>query len=238
MVSGTSTDVASEHRKGDRVLPGTLVFVVNETLSDMSSLAQRFADVGAAEHLSGTWFASLLRDGFALTAAGVNPQFADIALELLKQHLAGEVADPAAGADHIMAGFGELPVHPDVVSGIRDLAGMGARLMTLSNGSASVADGLLSRSGIRSEFERVLSVEDAALWKPARSAYEYALETIGLPADEVMLVAVHPWDIDGACRAGLRTAWINRGGRDYPGYFSRPDVVATSVSDLAFRLAD
>lgn len=237
-MSGTSTDPASEHRESDRVLPRALVFDVNETLSDMSTLAQRFADVGVAEQLADTWFASLLRDGFALTAAGVNPTFADIAQELLQQHLANEVADPVAGAEHIMAGFGELPVHADVVPGIRDLAGLGVRLMTLSNGSASVADGLLSRSGIRAEFEQLLSVENAALWKPARSAYEYALQVSSLPADEVMLVAVHPWDIDGACRAGLRTAWINRGGRDYPGYFSRPDVVATSVADLADRLAE
>ena len=31
-----------------------------------------------------------------------------------------------------------------------------------------------------------------------------------------MLVAVHPWDIDGASRAGLVTAWLNRSGGPYP----------------------
>lgn len=237
-MNGTSTDLASEHRESNRVLPGALVFDVNQTLSDMSPLAQRFADVGVAEHLADTWFASLLRDGFALTAAGVNPAFADIAKGLLREHLAGEVADSEAGVEHIMAGFAELPVHPDVVPGILDLAKLELRLMTLSNGSTSVADALLERSGVRSEFNDVLSVEDADLWKPAKTAYALALQVSGLPAGEVMLVAVHPWDIDGAHRAGLRTAWINRDGRRYPGHFAKPDLEVTSVTDLAAQLVE
>ena len=49
--------------------PSVVVFDVNETLSDMSPMARRFADVGAPEHLAKLWFATLLRDGFALTAA-------------------------------------------------------------------------------------------------------------------------------------------------------------------------
>jgi 2-haloacid dehalogenase len=45
--------------------PLVIVFDVNETLSDMSSMGQRFEDVGAPAHLAKTWFAGLLRDGFA-----------------------------------------------------------------------------------------------------------------------------------------------------------------------------
>lgn len=236
-MNGTRTDRSGEHHECDLGRPGALVFDVNETLSDMSPLAQRFADVGAPEHLAATWFASLLRDGFALTAAGVNPAFADLALDLLRGQLTGQVADPETAAEHVMAGFGDLPVHADVVPGIRDLAGLGVRLLTLTNGSTSVADALLRRSGIRHEFEQLLSVADADLWKPARTAYTHALRASGLPPGEVMLVAVHPWDIDGAHRAGLRTAWINRAGRRYPGHFSRPDLEVSSVTDLAARLA-
>ena len=48
----------------------------------------------------------------------------------------------------------------------------------------------------------------------------------------MMLVAVHPWDIDGAHRAGLGTAWINRTGATYPDYFATPTLEATSISHL------
>lgn len=51
-----------------------------------------------------------------------------------------------------------------------------------------------------------------------------------------MLVAVHPWDVDGAARAGLRSCWIDRTGAPYPLRFRRPDLVADGLDDLARRL--
>lgn len=57
---------------------------VNETLSDLSPLAGRFEDVGAPGHLARTWFAGLLRDGFALAAVEVSASFAGIAAEALR----------------------------------------------------------------------------------------------------------------------------------------------------------
>ena len=49
-----------------------------------------------------------------------------------------------------------------------------------------------------------------------------------------MLVAVHPWDIDGAARAGLRTGWVDRSGRDaYPTHLRAPELRAPSLAELA-----
>ncbi len=55
--------------------PSVVVFDVNETLSDLTPMGQRFADVGVPEWTAKVWFASLLRDGFALTAAGTTERF-------------------------------------------------------------------------------------------------------------------------------------------------------------------
>lgn len=46
-----------------------------------------------------------------------------------------------------MLGFGGLQVHPDVPDGISALHDLGCRLVTLSNGSASAAEGLFARAG-------------------------------------------------------------------------------------------
>jgi 2-haloacid dehalogenase len=51
-----------------------------------------------------------------------------------------------------------------------------------------------------------------------------------------MLVAVHPWDLDGAARAGLRTGWIDRAEAPYPGTFTAPEIRATDLVDLARQL--
>lgn len=218
--------------------PTLILFDVNETLSDMSPMAKRFEDVGAPAHLATTWFAGLLRDGFALTAVGVSKPFAQLAAEALRVDLDGLPLDRGTeeAVEHVMAGFAGLGVHPDVPDGIAALHARGLRLVTLSNGAASVAEALLERAGIRHHFEALLSVEQAGVWKPAAGAYAYALERCAVDPGDALLVAVHPWDIDGAARAGLGTAWVDRTGGSYPAYFRAPDLAPKSLGDLADRL--
>lgn len=231
----TTTDAQAEpHTPADR--PELIVFDVNETLSDMSPMAGRFTDVGLPAHLAATWFASLLRDGFALTVTGGNPAFADLATDGLRGLLEGKTTDVESAVSHVLAGFAQLPVHQDVVDGIRALRDAGVRLVTLSNGASSVAQGLVERNGIDDCFERLLSVQDAPAWKPARSAYAYALDECATAAGNAMLVAVHPWDIHGAREAGLRTAWINRSDAHYPTTLQPADIEVDSLARLAHVL--
>jgi 2-haloacid dehalogenase len=56
---------------------------------------------------------------------------------------------------HVLAGFGGRELHPDLAAGINALHGLGIRLVTLSNGSASIAEGLFERAGIRDAIELV-----------------------------------------------------------------------------------
>ena len=219
--------------------PTLLIFDVNETLSDMAPLAQRFADVGVPAHLAQVWFAGLLRDGFALAAVGSSEPFARIATEALRVLLDGQTLNRATAdaTQHVMGGFAGLSVHPDVVDGVRALTRLGIRMVTLSNGSSSVAEALFERAGIRDQFSALLSVEDAGVWKPAAGAYAYALEQSGVDPMDAMLVAVHPWDVDGAARAGLGTAWVNRTNGQYPGYFTAPDITSGSLIELAEQIS-
>ncbi|TDW29826.1 haloacid dehalogenase type II [Cryobacterium psychrophilum] len=220
-------------------VPPVIVFDVNETLSDMSPLAQRFRDIGAPVGLAALWFATLLRDGFALTASGDHASFSVIGADALRRLLADVKLDRSADAavDHVMTGLTSLGVHPDVPAGIRALSAAGLRLTTLSNGSARIADALLSAAGIRNEFEALLSVDDAPAWKPARASYDYAAAALGTDPAGMLLVAVHPWDIHGAARAGLRTAWVNRTGERYPGYFEAPEFTVAALTELPAALA-
>lgn len=216
-----------------------IVFDVNETLSDMSPMGERFSEVGAPAELAKLWFSTLLRDGFALAASGDNGAFSAIGADALRGLLSGsELNRPLdAAVDHVMDGLNGLGVHPDVPEGIRALGAAGFRLITLSNGSARIAGKLFSEAGIREAFESLLSVEDAPIWKPARAAYEYAAAASGAEPAGMLLVAVHPWDIHGAARAGLRTAWLNRTGGSYPGYFEAPEFTVTALTELPGALA-
>ena len=141
--------------------PQLLIFDVNETLSDMAPMADRFAEVGAPPQLAGTWFAGVLRDGFALTANGANPAFAEVATTTLRTVLSHEQLSGSLdeAVDHIITGLGTLGLHPDVAPGLHALADSGIRLVTLSNGSTTIAARLLDEAGLAERFERLLSVE-------------------------------------------------------------------------------
>ena len=217
-----------------------IVFDVNETLSNMSPMADRFADVGAPGLMARVWFAGLLRDGFALTVAGTNEKFATIAAQSLHENLTGLSLNRSVdeAVDHILHGFASLALHPDVAGAVRTLAASGLRLVTLSNGSTQLAETLFRAAGIREEFDMLLSVENAPGWKPLRAAYEYAADVCGVEVGRMLLTAVHPWDIHGAALAGLRTAWINRAGATYPGYFTAPDITVSSLDELASILGN
>lgn len=212
-----------------------VVFDVNETLSDLAPMSQRFANVGAPELLAKVWFASLLRDGFALTAAGSYSAFADLAEGALRTVLASASLDRDidSAVSYVLDGFAELDVHPDVHEGVPALRADGLRLVTLTNGSTDVAERLLTTAGIRTEFEQLISVDSAGVWKPAPGSYRHAAGVCGVPLDQMLLVAVHPWDIDGAARAGMRTAWINRPGGPYPSYFAPPEFTVSALTELA-----
>lgn len=110
------------------------------------------------------------------------------------------------------------------------------RIVTLSNGSSQVAESLLERAGVRDLVEQCLSVSDAGRWKPAPEAYAHAAGRCGVEAGELALIAVHPWDIDGALRAGLRAGWLSRDGARYPPYLRAPEATGQNLSELAALL--
>ncbi len=219
--------------------PRVAVFDVNETLSDLSGLVPRLTEVGAPPDLLPAWFAATLRDGLALTAAGCLADFAAIGSFTLASMLS-DVDDlrgtPEEAAEHVVSAMAQLDLHPDVAPGLRTLVEAGVRIVTLSNGAARVAESLLERAGLRDLVERCLSVSDAGRWKPAAEAYAYAVRCCDVEPVDAVLVAVHPWDIDGAARAGMRTGWLARDGGAYPPFFRAPELSARDLPALAAAL--
>ena len=217
-----------------------VVFDVNETLSDLSPLSGLLEAAGAPGTLLDAWFAGVLRDGFALTAAGAYADFSDVASAVLAGLLSGlphPPDDPRAAARRVVEGFGELRVHPDVPEGVRRLRAGGLRLATMTNGSAATTERLLDRAGLLDCFDMLLDVSGPGCWKPAAGAYHYAVERLGVRPAEAVLVAVHPWDVDGASRAGLRTAWVDRSEGCYPATFRAPTYRVPGLDRLADELA-
>lgn len=218
-----------------------VVLDVNETLSDMEPLRARFTAHGVPASMLDTWFAATLRDGFALAAAGAAASFPVVgagAARALLSGLAGLTAPVEDVVTDVLDGFRTLGLHPDVADGLRTLHHAGVRLVTLTNGSAALAAALFDAAGVADLVERRLTVDDAGRWKPHPRAYAYAGEQCGTPPASMCMVAVHPWDTDGAGRAGLRTAWLDRSGTPFPKAFLAPDVTARDLPTLAARILE
>ncbi|TDW70870.1 haloacid dehalogenase type II [Kribbella pratensis] len=214
-----------------------LVLDVNETLTDMEPLRDGFEAVGLPRHSLDAWFAATLRDGFALTAVDAYADFRELAAELLEAQLIAAGIEPNdETVTRVLSGFTRLPLHPDVAPGLRRIHEAGIRIITLTNGSAAMSKEVFEKGGIMPFLEHRLEVATPQRWKPHPAAYRYAAEVCGAPVERMALAAVHPWDIDGARRAGLQGLYIDRRKTPYPKSFLAPDVVAADFEALATEL--
>jgi 2-haloacid dehalogenase len=133
----------------------------------------------------------------------------------------------------VLAGFAELPAQPDAEPAMRRLAGAGIRIACLTNGSAEATSAFVARAGLELYVEKVISTAEVRSWKPPPRVYHDAAQVLGLPAQEVALVAVHAWDCHGAKRAGLTTGWASRLEHRSGTLFAQPDVTGTDLADVA-----
>lgn len=217
--------------------PEVLVLDVNETLSDLTPMRQRFEAAGLPGHAFDTWFAATLRDGFALTAADATAEFGAIGADVLTGQLAAAGIDPTDEVIRgVLSGFAQLRLHPDVVPGLQRLHALGLRIVTLTNGSAAMSERMFADAGLLPLLEHRLDVTTPGRWKPHRAAYEYAAEVCCVAVERMALAAVHPWDIDGAKRAGLRGWYLDRRRTPYPKTFLAPDLTVATFDELSVQV--
>lgn len=111
---------------------------------------------------------------------------------------------------------------------------------TLSNGNVSLLVNMARHGGLT--WDTVLSGEIFKAYKPDAAVYQKAAEMLGVRAEETMMVAAHKGDLQGARKAGLKTAFVERalekgpgGGADV-GRESWMDIYAKDFVDLAQQL--
>jgi 2-haloacid dehalogenase len=216
---------------------GTLFFDVNETLLDTTELnrvvAQRLGDLPERAE---AWFTSLLHHSLVESVTGSWHNFGDIAEAVLQMTATryGITLPPDATplADIIAA----MPAHPDVAAGLSALQQQGFTLVALTNSSAALAEKQLSSAGLARLFTRILSVEQVQVYKPDLKVYQWAMQEMDQPASQCMMVAAHGWDVGGAKRAGMKTAFVTRKGQALYPLAPAPDLIVSDIGALATKL--
>jgi 2-haloacid dehalogenase len=207
-------------------------FNLTGTLVDPAVLAQPLGDSSADEDL----VLAALDDTVAMAMADalmgeVTPLHTLIEAALRRRlRLAGGDEDRARDALELL---GTMPAYLEVPGALESLRSHGLKLGVLAQSSADATDALLRFAGLRDRFALVLSAQDAGAYKPAAPAYRMALERADAGGDDVCFVSTHWWDVAGAGRCGMRTAWVARRERSLLDTVPAPDYTGSDLAAVA-----
>lgn len=230
-----STDSATELTK-----PKVIIFDVNETLLDLENMRK---SVGTAlngrDDLLPLWFSTMLHHSLVVSATGEYQSFGNIgvaSLEMVAEIYGIEITHEQAKTA-IVTPLRSLPAHPDVAEGLAALKAQGYKLVTLTNSSLEGVQLQLKNANLSQYFDANLSIESVGVFKPHLSTYQWAIKDLDVNANDALMVAAHGWDIAGAEKAGLQTAFIRRQGKVLFPLAAEPDYNVLDVNDLAKTLA-
>ncbi|MDR9433375.1 MAG: haloacid dehalogenase type II [Spiribacter sp.] len=216
-----------------------LVFDVNETLLDLSTLEPFFVRCFGDQNAMRDWFAELILYAQTMTLSRRYWPFNELALATLRMRaeisgIAITQADEQALAEAIRS----MPACPDVMPGLERLKAAGFRLVTLTNSPPSASPTALEHAGIADYFEAHYSVDSVAQFKPAEACYAQVASALNVATRDLCLVACHGWDTIGAQAAGCQAAFIRRHGNAEIRLngLPRPDVIAADIAQLADQL--
>lgn len=188
-----------------------IVFDVNETLLDITTLEPLFERVFGDGEVLREWFAQLILYSQTITLSGLYSPFGELAGGCMK--MVGSTRGVAIGdsdVDELKQLIGTMPAHADVVPALTRLRDAGFRLVTLTNSASGASPTPLERADIAHFFERSFSVEAVGKFKPAADTYRFVATELGVPTSALCMVACHLWDTIGAQAAGCRGAFLER----------------------------
>jgi len=212
----------------------TIVFDVNETLLELAALDPLFERYMGSAAWRGAWFGEMLVTAMTLNHIGRYVPFSEIGRACLVTTAArARVTLADSAVNEILQGMRTLPPHPDVRPGLARLSAAGVRLVALTNSPPDTAEAQLEHSGLSDYFSDCITVQESHHLKPAREVYASARERLAEPAETLMLVAAHTWDLAGASNAGWHTTFLARGHQAAHPLYAAPTFIAPDLSAAA-----
>jgi len=217
--------------------PTVLIFDVNETLLDLSPLKEGINNGLGNEYAADIWFAELLQYSLVETVSNSYHDFSQIAQEVLRMNaLKYDLELSEEKLQQTLKPITSLKAYPDVMPGLKNLKDSGFKLVAYSNGKPDVLQKQLEFAEIDQFFDHIESVENVKKYKPHLDSYKYIVDASEENENDCMMVAAHGWDIAGAGRAGLQTAFVRRPGK-FPFRLAKdPDLMVDSIEQLAKEL--
>jgi 2-haloacid dehalogenase len=217
----------------------TIVFDVNETLLDITTLEPLFERLFGDRQILREWFPELILYSQAMTLSGLYTPFGELAGGVLRMVGANRgITVEEHDIAELKTLIGSMPAYPDVIPALTALRAAGFMLVTLTNSVRSPSPTPLEKAGIDTFFEHHFSIDDVGKFKPDPALYKMVAEQLKVNTTEMCMVACHLWDTIGAQSVGCRGAFISRPHNNVlnaPGV-PKPDFVSDELSQLANQI--
>ena len=215
----------------------TVLFDINETVLDLSSLKAKFKKAFGDEQVTATWFSMLLHSSTVCILTKVETDFATLAkinLQVIASRLGLKLSEQMSL--DILNGFASLSPHDDVVDALKALRNAGVKTVAFSNSSLALITAQLTNAGLSEYFDDIVSVEQTGSFKPDPNVYKFVANKLNQPTQQLRLVATHDWDTHGALSVGMKAAYINRLNSPYNPLYLRPDIVANTMNEIVVEI--
>lgn len=202
----------------------TVLFDMNETLLNLSLLKEKFAQHFDGDFAMAYWFKTVLHSSTVLGGLNEYEDFSKLteaALESLFMESGKELTEDIK--NDILDAFQELPAYDDVEEALKLLKDHELTIIAVTNSSVAMVEKQLTNAGIINQVNHYYSVDAVKRYKPYKEIYNYLLNEQALVAQETVMVATHDWDLFGAKKSGLKTAYIKRKNTQFNPYYPDPD---------------
>ncbi len=220
-------------------VPRIIVFDVNETLLDITSLEPFFDRVFCERSILREWFAQLILYSQTMTLSGLYIPFGELAVGTLRMVAAihGAIITDV-DINELTTRMSKMPAHHDVVPALKRLQDAEFRMVTLTNSVNSSSLVALKNAGLSGFFEHSFSVETVRKFKPAPEAYHLVAKKMHVDTSDMCLVACHFWDTMGAQAAGCKGALIARPHNAFLPAIGvpMPDITASNLMEFADQI--
>jgi len=208
-------------------------FDMNETLLNLSLLKENFAKSFDDDYVLKYWFTKLLHTSTVTGIMDEYKNFGELAAVVLENifYESGKVLTQEIRAD-ILGSFRKLPAYDDVAEALKIIRQNNIRTIAVSNSSLAMIQEQLTNAGIIDLFDAYYSVDSVNKYKPFKDIYHYAAQEENISPEEVVMVATHDWDLFGAKKAGLKTAYIDRKKTIFNPHYAQPDISKTNLVEL------